>query len=193
MKPRFTISLIATAALLAACASTPVTPTSLLNARSTVRAAESDQMVLRNAPLELKKASDAMRRADELNAKGGTLAEIDSAAYVASRQAETAMAVARAKGSDDAIKAAETERERTRADVRTAEADRAKNQAAMARADANNARADASNARSQASMAQLQADAATADAIDARARAAAAQGQAAILQQLLVPNVRVAQ
>ena len=186
MKNHFTISVLAAAALLAACASTPVSPPSLLSARLAVKAAEADDMVLRNAPLELKKAGDALRRADELNAKGATLAAIDSAAYVASRQAETAMAVAKAKGSDDAIKAAETERERARADARTVEANRAKNQAAMARAEANDAKAEANNARADASMAQVQADAAKADANDARARAAAAQSQATVLQQLLV-------
>lgn len=175
MKSIFSLSALAAAALLAACASTPTPPPALVEARAAVRSAEGDPQVLRNAPLELKKAGDSLRRADELSAKGGTLAEVESAAYVAHRQADTALTLAKAKAQEDAIQSAEAERERARADARTAEAQRAQRQAAAARA-------DASSARVEASVAQQQADVAKAEASDAQARAAQARQQAAAAQ-----------
>jgi outer membrane protein OmpA-like peptidoglycan-associated protein len=182
MKPILCLHALAAAALLSACASTPTPPPALVDARSAVRSAEADALVLRNAPLELKKAGDSLRRADELSAKGATLADVESAAYVARRQAETAQTLARAKANEDAIKSAEADRERARADARTAEAQRAQRQAAAARADASSARADASSARVEASVAQQQADAAKVEASDAQARAAQARQQAADAQ-----------
>lgn len=176
------LTALAAAALLSACATTHTPPPALVDARSVVKSAEADAQVLRHAPLELKKASDSLRRADELNAKGESLADVESAAYVARRQAETAVTLARAKTNEDEIKTAEAERERARADARAAEARRAQAQAAAARADASNARVEASSARVEASVAQQQADAAKAEANDAQARAAMARQQAAVAQ-----------
>ncbi|MCA0240478.1 MAG: OmpA family protein [Proteobacteria bacterium] len=184
------LSALAAAALLAACASDRTPPPELLAARDAVQRAQSDGQVLGNAPLELKRAGDSLRRADELNAKGEPLADVESAAYVARRQAETAMAVAQAKRNEDAIKGAEADRERARADARTAEARRAQAQAASAQADASAARQQAtmaqqqaSSARQQAMTAQQQADAAQAQADAARAQAAQAQASEASARQ----------
>lgn len=176
------LTALAAAALLSACATTHTPPPALVDARTVVKSAESDARVLRYAPLELKKASDSLRRADELNAKGASLADVESVSYVARRQAETAVTLAQAKTNEDEIKTAEAERERARADARAAEARRAQAQAAAARADASNARVEASTARVDASMAQQQADAAKAEANDAQARAALARQQAAVAQ-----------
>src|SRR5690606_29907674 len=111
--------------LFSACATRQVTPPELLQAREVVRAAQADPQVLKHAPLELKRATDALARADRLGAKGEALDEIGSAAYVAQRQAETALALAKAKANEDALKTAEADRERMRADARAAEARRA--------------------------------------------------------------------
>jgi outer membrane protein OmpA-like peptidoglycan-associated protein len=185
MTRTLTLSAIAAAALLSACATTHTPPPALVTARDAVKVAESDARVLQNAPLELKKASDALRRADALNADGESLAEVESAAYVATRQAQTAVALASAKANEEAIKTAEVDRERARADARTVEAQRAMVRAEAARrvantaqAEASSARDEASSAKAQASMAQQQALTARADAGDAQARAAVARMQA---------------
>lgn len=171
------VALVA-AAVLTACATSQTPPPELLRARDAVHGAGTDRQVLDHAALELKKATDALQRAERLNAKGESLAEVESAAYVARRQAEAAVAIGRAKGNELAIRAAEADRERARADARSAEARRASVEAAAARA-------DASQAQVQASLAEQQAEAARQQAGNAEARAEAARRQAAELQQQL--------
>lgn len=176
------LSALAAAALLAACASNPSVPQELVSARSTVHSAESDPQVLSYASLELKRATDALNRANEANAKGESLAEISSAAYVAERHAQAAMAIAKSKSNEESIKAAEADRERARADARTAEAQRARAQAAAAQAEANAARAQASQASQQASRQVAQANM---QAAQAQAAAASIEQQNAMLLQQL--------
>lgn len=185
MNKTLTLTTLAAAALLAACATAPTPPPELLTARAAVRAAELDPNVASQAPLELKKATDTLNRANALAAKDEPRSEIASAAYVAERQAQTAIAVAKAKSNDDAIKGAEADRERARADARTADARRAQGQAATARADANLARDQAMTAQQQAEAARAQTDAARMQAATATAAAAEAQRQAAALQAQL--------
>ena len=157
--------------LLAACASAPVPPPALVEARSTVRGAELDTAVQANAPLELKKATDSLVRANNLLAKRESDAEVSSAAYVASQQARTAIAIAQAKSNDAAIGAADADRQRARADVRSADAERAQAQAVAARRQTADAERRAASAEQQSAVAQ--------------ADAAGAQQQAAQLQQRL--------
>lgn len=115
--------------------------------------------MLKYASLDVKKASDSLRRAEELGAKRESPADIDSAAYVASTQARTAMAIGRAATQEEAIKAAEADRERARADANANRADIAQAQAMKAQIAAANANADANAARQQAAAAQAQAQA----------------------------------
>jgi outer membrane protein OmpA-like peptidoglycan-associated protein len=176
MKKTLSLSTLAAAALLSACATTQTPPPELVQARSVVRDAESQPQVLSYAPLELKKATDTLNKANALNAKGESLAEVESVAYVARREAETAMAIASAKRNQETIKTAEADRERARADARTVQAQRAQ-------ADAANARIDAQSARLQTSSAQQQAEAARIAAMDADARARAARDQTAAARQ----------
>lgn len=164
-------TLAAAAALFAGCASAPTVTPGLQQARSTVRSAEADPAVLKYASLDVKKAGDSLKRAEELSANRESPADIDSAAYIASTQARTAMALAKAATEEEAIKAAEADRERARADANARRANVAQAQAANAQIAAANASADANAARQQAATAQ--------------ADAAAAQAQAAALQQEL--------
>ena len=167
-----------TAALVAAgCASVSAPPPVLVEARNTVSAASADPNVLANAPLELKKANDALARADQALAKGED-AEVNHHSYLATQRARTAMAAGNAKASEDLIKTAQIERERARADAREREASRARSSAVAARADARDARADASIQRDQAAIAQQQASIAQRDAANANSQAASAQTQA---------------
>ena len=166
---------LAAAAMFAGCASAPTVTPQLEQARSTVSAASADPNVSKYAALELKKASDSLRRADELSAKRESPADIDSAAYVAMQQARTAQTLAKAAAEEDAIKAGEAERERVRADANASAAARARAQAQSAQAQAAMASADANSARAQAAAAQ-------ADAASAQAQAAALQRELADLQ-----------
>lgn len=154
--------------LLAGCASTQTAPPALVEARSAVRSAELDPAVQANAPLELKRANDSLVRANNLHAKGEPAGDVNSAAYVASQQARTAQAISLAKSNDAAVTMSQVERERARADARTADAGRAQAQADTARQD------QASAERRTAS-----AEATTADA---QQRAALLQRQLADMQ-----------
>ncbi|MEO6280551.1 OmpA family protein [Roseateles sp.] len=167
-------TLAAAAALFAGCASAPTVTPGLQQARSTVRSAESDPAVMKYAALEAKKATESLKRAEQLAANREAPADIDSAAYVAATQAKTAMALAKAQTEEDNIKAAEADRERARADANANRANVAQGQAATAQAAAANANADANVARQQAASAQ-------ADAAQSQSQAAQAQAQAAAL------------
>jgi outer membrane protein OmpA-like peptidoglycan-associated protein len=163
-------SALLTSLLIGACATAPPSA-ALLEARSTLRSAELDAAVLIHAPLELKKATDSLNRANQLQLKGEPASEINSAAYVANQQAKTAMAMGQAKSNEVAIKGAEVERERTRADMLAVQAKKAQ--------------ADSQSAQAQSAAAQQQTAAAEQRARGAEAQAAAARLQAAALQQQL--------
>jgi outer membrane protein OmpA-like peptidoglycan-associated protein len=170
---------------LGACSHTPMAPPELVEARAAVRTAETDPNVLSKAPVEIRKASETLNRANTLHAKGESLAEVTSAAHIATQQARTAVAVAQAKANEDAIRDAEADRERARADVRTAEAQRARAQASMAQAQAMNAEQRAAGAEQRAMGAEAQAANAQALANQAQNDASQAQAEAAALQQRL--------
>lgn len=182
------LTIIATALIAAGCATTSSAPPSLLEARATVNSASSNPNVLANAPLELKRANDALARAEQSQIKGESI-DVDHNAYIATQRARTAVAAGDAKAAEDQIKLAEIERERTRANAREREAQRAQAAASNARADARDARADANfqrdqaaNAQAQTASAQQQALIARRDAANSASDAAAAQAQAANAQ-----------
>jgi len=161
---------LAAAALFAGCASGPTITPQLQQARADVTTAQADPAVLKYAALDLQKATDSLRRANELSAKRESLADIDSAAYVASTQARTALTIAKAQTDEDAIKAAEADRERARADANGERARRAQSRAADATADANAARTQAAVAQGDAAQAQAQAAALQKELTDMQAR-----------------------
>jgi outer membrane protein OmpA-like peptidoglycan-associated protein len=171
--------------LLGACATAPSPPQELVEARTTVRTAELDPAVLQQAPLELKKATDSLNRANTLLQKGESMADVASVAYVARQQAQTAIAVAQAKTNDAAIASADVERERARADIRAAEARRAVAQANVAKAQAGAATTQAEMARQQAATANQRASGAEAQAAAAQASASTVMAQNAELQRQL--------
>lgn len=178
MNLTLTTSALLGSLLLGACASTPQPSLALIEARSALRTAEADPAVASLAPLELKKATDSMERANRLLAEDRSKDSIDSAAYIAGQQARTAMAIAQAKGNDAAIAGAQSERERLRADLRGAEAQRAQAQAGAARRQAavSEQRADSADQRSVLAQAQ---------ATEAQQQAGQLQQQATLLQQRL--------
>ncbi|WP_234413595.1 OmpA family protein [Ideonella sp. A 288] len=176
------ITTLLAAAVLAACSSPAMAPPGLVEARGTVRQAQQDSAVGTHAPLELKRATDTLARADGLLASGESTIEVNSVAYVANQQARTAMAIAQAKTSDVAIAGAEVERERARADRRTVEADRAKAQAATSQAQAASSQAQTRVAQAQVGAAVAQAGVARQEAAASAERAGTAERRGAIAE-----------
>lgn len=146
-------AVLASAILLAACSTTPMTTPQLDQARADFVAANNNPQVSSYAPLEFKQASDALNAANAAAAKKESLEDIDRLAYVAKQKIATAQEVARAKAAEANIADASRQRNEVRLEARTAEADRAKRDAAQAQA-------AAAAAQQQAAMAQQQAAAA---------------------------------
>src|SRR6187402_2207213 len=108
LKPRSEIAVVI-AIIVASCATIDVPTPALRQARDTVRAAQTDPAVLSGAPLELRRANEALERADRALVNGEPPREIDHYAYIATRRAETAIALAAAKSDEAAIKTAEVD------------------------------------------------------------------------------------
>jgi outer membrane protein OmpA-like peptidoglycan-associated protein len=145
------------ALLLAACSTVPTTTPTLDEARADFVAANNNPQVATYAPLEFKQASEALDRANQAAAKRESLDTIDRLAYVAKQRIATAQEVAKSKAAEAEVANASRERDRVQLEARTAEADRAKRDAAAAQAQAAAAQAQAQDAQAQAAAAQQQA------------------------------------
>ncbi len=157
MTPRFLKpAVFASVILLAACSSTPTTTSQLDQARADFIAASNNPQVPSYAPLEFKQASDALNAANVAAAKKDSLEDIDRLAYIAKQKIATAQEVARGKAAEANIADASRQRTEIALEARTAEAERAKRQAADAQAAAALAQQQAANAQQQAAVAQDQ-------------------------------------
>lgn len=158
MKAHFTKSLmLAGSVFLAACSSVPTTTPTLDEARADFVAANNNPQVSSNAPNEFRQATEALDRANQAAAKRESLDTIDRLAYVAKQRIATAQEVAKAKTAEAEIANASRERDRVQLEARTAEAERAKRDAAAAQAQLATAQAQAADAQAQAQAAQQQA------------------------------------
>jgi len=142
---------------LAACSTVPTTTPTLDEARADFVAANNNPQVATYAPMEFKQASDALDRANQAAAKRESLDTIDRLAYVAKQRIATAQEVAKTKSAEAEVANASRERDRVQLEARTAEADRAKRDAATAQAQAAAAQQQAQDAQAQAAAAQQQA------------------------------------
>jgi outer membrane protein OmpA-like peptidoglycan-associated protein len=157
MTPRFLKpAVFASAILLAACSTVPTTTPTLDQARADFVAANNDPQVSSYAPLQFKEASDALDRANAAAARKESLNDIDRLAYIAKQKIATAQEIARAKAAEANIADAQRQRTEVRLEARTAEAERAKREAAEAQAAAAAAQQQAASAQQQAAMAQDQ-------------------------------------
>ncbi|HEX9172497.1 MAG TPA: OmpA family protein [Telluria sp.] len=180
MKQTFLKSAVfASAIFLAACSSAPISTSMLDQARADFVAANNNPSVSSYAPLEFKQASDALNDANRAAAQREDLATIDRLAYLAKQRIATAQEVARGKAAEADIANAGRERDQVRLQARTAEADRARRDAAAAQADAANANQQAAAAQQQAAMAQQQ-------AMDAQEQTRQLQARAAQMEVILV-------
>lgn len=159
MKAHFLKSLMFAGSItvLAACSSVPTTTATLDEARADFVAANNNPQVASNAPNEFRQATEALDRANQAAAKRESLDTIDRLAYVAKQRIATAQEVAKAKTAEAEIANASRERDRVQLEARTAEAERAKRDAAAAQAQLATAQAQAADAQAQAQAAQQQA------------------------------------
>ena len=158
MKAHFTRSLmLAGSVFLAACSSVPTTTATHDEARADFVAANNNPQVASYAPNEFRQATEALDRANQAAAKRENLDTIDRLAYVAKQRIATAQEVAKAKTAEAEIANASRQRDRVQLEARTAEAERAKRDAAAAQAQLATAQAQAADAQAQAQAAQQQA------------------------------------
>ncbi|WP_207455435.1 OmpA family protein [Azospirillum sp. SYSU D00513] len=96
-------------AALAGCAG-PTTSTALTQARQAYAVAASDPQVAGNAPLELRRAEETLRRAEALQAEEGATAEVDHLAALAAGRVQVARDTAELKGAQTVVSNADTYR-----------------------------------------------------------------------------------
>jgi len=157
MKTPFPKSLAASLALagmlsLAACSSVPTTTATLDEARADFVAANNNPQVSASAPMEFRQASEALDRANQAAAQRESLDTIDRLAYVAKQRIATAQEVAKGKSAEADIANASRERDRVQLEARTAEAERAKRDAASAQQQVAEAQQQAQAAQQQAAQ-----------------------------------------
>jgi len=135
MKPmsKLTITtLIASAALLAACASMPEPVPELEQARTSFRVLSQDPLAQQAASEELASARDSLTKA-EAALDDGDRTDAEHFGYLASRQARTGLARISEAQARERIEQAEAERSRVLLESRTREAEEAREAAAEAR------------------------------------------------------------
>ncbi|AMK78574.1 MULTISPECIES: OmpA family protein [Methylomonas] len=116
------------AAVAAGCSSVP--NASLIDAHNSYNNARINSEVSTLAELEMKQASDTLKKADDAYAKDDDDESVTHLAYIAKQQVAIAQVTAKRKTAEVAVNNAEAKRNQVRLDARTAEADAAKRQAA---------------------------------------------------------------
>lgn len=154
---------------LSACSSTPVTTSTLDQARSDYTAAQNGS-VAQYAPNEFKAATEALNAANTAASNREDLTKIDQLASLAKTKIATAQEVARTKQAEASLKGATQEREQVRLQARTAEAEAARRNAEQAQRDAEAAKARAEQATAATRDAQAQSQALAAQLAELQAK-----------------------
>ena len=150
-----TPTLVAVAALVSACGSTPRTTTLLDQTRNDYRVAQSNPNVARYAPLEMKQAGDALAQANAEANDRGSDEKIDKLAYLARQKIALTQEVTKQKVAETEVANAGKERDQLRLDQRTNEANAAKIRADKSGQAALLAQNDAAQAQQQTQIAQM--------------------------------------
>ncbi len=169
-----TATVLAVAALLAACGSTPKATTLLDQTRVEYRMAQTSPNVATYAPMEMKQASDAMAKAETAATDRESDADIDKLAYLARQKIALTQEVAKRKVAEAEVANAGKQRDQLMLDQRTNEANAAQIRADAAMQAAVVAQNNAANAKQQTALAQ-------GAAADAQARNAQLEAQLAEL------------
>jgi outer membrane protein OmpA-like peptidoglycan-associated protein len=123
------VRLLCLTALVSGCASAPERVAMLEEAQATYASAAADSRVGQFAPLELKRASDSLHKAERLQQDKASTESISHYAYLAKQQTEIARQVAQSKMAQQAIENAGAERNKIILEARNKEATAAKQQA----------------------------------------------------------------
>ena len=178
---QLTPAMLAIAALLGACSSTPRTTGQLDQARADYIAAQNNPKVASYAPLELKEAGDALRQANAAANDRDSAEKVDKLAYVAKQKIAVSQEVAKQKSAETDITNAGRERDQIRLSQRTNEANQANVKAEQARQAALVAQGEAAQAQRKTQLAQDDALQAQRQTQDAQARSAQLEAQLAEL------------
>lgn len=170
MKRTFTPVVLSLAIALSACSSTPLTTSTLDQARSDHVAAQANGAVTQYAVPEFKAATEALNAANAAAAERESTEKIDQLAYVAKQKIATAQELARARKAEVDLKQASQQRDQVRLEARTAEAEAAKRSAEQAQAEAEAARARAEQASAATQNAQQQSQALAAQLAELQAK-----------------------
>lgn len=167
--PRQAVSLlvaIGALGVLGACSTVPERNVALDQAQSRYNTAQSQTQVATLAPEELKRASEALRVAEQAKANGESVATVDHLAYLASQRVGIAQDTAASRSSEAVTAGAAAERDRIRLALRTQEADAAQRQlAASQQANASTNQQLANSQMAAASTAQQLANAQQSNAV----------------------------
>jgi outer membrane protein OmpA-like peptidoglycan-associated protein len=138
--------------VLGGCAAAPVKPDGAMEARAKLTQLQADPNLASRAAAAIKDADVAVRAAEQPEPNKELAAH---RVYLADRKVDTAKALAETRFAEDQRAALTADRDKSRLDARTREADVAKGQAATARAEGAEQKAAADQARSDANTAQL--------------------------------------
>lgn len=127
------------AVLLTGCGGPPAANQMLAEAESAFRAVETDPDVVRNAPVALQEAEEALQRARAIWAEKASKEDVDHHAYLAMQHVRIAEETARLNIAEKEVKRAEVERKEVVLELRTREAERAEEEARRAREEAEEA------------------------------------------------------
>lgn len=168
----------------AGCSSVPDNNSVLNEARNDYSTAQNNPQVVNLAPNELKQAGDALAKANDAANKKDDAAVIAHLAYVAKQRSAIAQESAKQKQAETAVTDAAGERNQIRLDARTAEANKAQQNAdasqrraetSQRQADASQQQADAS--QQQAALSQQQSDMSQQQAQNAEMRSSQLEAQ----------------
>ncbi len=175
---RLVLSAVA-AAVLAACASAPSRNAALDEAQANYDRAAGDTLVARSAPLELRKAQQALEQAAAAQREGKDPSTVDHYVYLANRRTETAVQASYIARADLAVADASRQRDSIVMDSRTREAQTQHLLADRAQLDANAQRSQTDAARKLADERLVDAQTSQAQTASAQARARSAEEQLA--------------
>lgn len=181
----FAAGAVGALATLGACSTVPERNVALDQAQSRYSAAQAQTQVATLAPQELKRASEALRVAEQAKANGDSPAAVDHLAYLASQRVTIAQDTAASRAAEAVVTGAAAERDRMRLALRTQEVDAAQRQLASSQqANANTSQQLASAQQANASTNQQLASARQANA-NANQQLANSQQDIAIQQAQL--------
>lgn len=124
---------------LVGCGGPPAANSMLTQAQQAYRAAESDPMIVSNAPVALQEAEEQLRRSEKIWGEKASIEDVNHHAYLTMQRIQIAQETAKLNNAEKDVKRAEVERKEVVLELRTKEAERAEELARIARIEADEA------------------------------------------------------